>query len=74
MPPPFQLAASLRNQLLFSLVPGVAAPMALPVCVAEAARMFCTSRQPRFGLACSISATTPVTIGPEPEVPPNAFV
>ena len=69
MPPPFQLAASLSNQLLLSFVPGDAAPIALPVRAADAAMMFCTSRQPRLGLASSISATTPETIGVESDVP-----
>ena len=41
--------------------------------VAEAAMMFCTSRQPRLGLASSISATTPATIGVESDVPLNPF-
>ena len=35
--------------------------------------MFCTSRQPRPGLASSISATTPVTIGVASDVPLKPF-
>ena len=36
------------------------------------ARIVCTSRQPRLGLASSISATTPETIGAAADVPPKS--
>ena len=36
--------------------------------------MFCTSRQPRFGFASSISATTPATAGVAEDVPPKPVV
>ena len=38
------------------------------------ARMCCTSRQPRVGLASSMSATTPETSGVEDDVPPKSLV
>ena len=42
--------------------------------LADCTRICCTSRQFRFGLASSISATTPATCGAAAEVPPNSAV
>ena len=61
--PPFQsVAIRCAIALFVASVPGATAR-------ALAARISCTSRYPRRGLACSISATTPDTIGAAAEVP-----
>ena len=41
--------------------------------LAERIRISCTSRQPRFGLASNISATTPDAVGVAEEVPPKSL-
>ncbi len=56
--PPFQLSAALNDQLA-----------GLPVRAAVAARIACTSRQPRSGLASSMRAAIPLTTSAANEVP-----
>ena len=49
-------------------------PLETSTCRAVRARISGTSRQVSRGLACSISAATPDTIGAEAEVPPKSSV
>ena len=68
-PPPFHFSPPNSRQPSSSAYPDLFIVSSTWNTRAEAARMSCTSRAPRFGLASSMRATTPETIGAEKEVP-----